>query len=140
MIPFAADHAANVADGDVLPGIIADVLPAGDFFEDEQTHFVAGIEEMAGLRIVRSAHDVATEFVAEDARIAALRAARHGLADEWKRLMAVKAAQLDDFAVQLEAVIGEVRFTEADSAFVLIHHLCSAQEAHVDGVEIGMSE
>ena len=41
-------------------GLIADVLPAGNFFQDEQADFVAGIEEMAGLRIVRGADDVAS--------------------------------------------------------------------------------
>ncbi len=37
---------------------------------------------MAGLRIVRGAHDVAFEFVAQDACIAALGAARHRLSAE----------------------------------------------------------
>jgi hypothetical protein len=32
MIPVAANHAADIVDGNVLPGFIADVLPAGNFF------------------------------------------------------------------------------------------------------------
>ncbi len=75
------------------------MLPAGNFFEDKEAHFVAGVQEMARLRIVRGAHDVALEFVAEDARIAALGAAGHGLANEGERLMAVEATELDDLAV-----------------------------------------
>ena len=59
MIPVAANHAAHVIDGDQLPGFIADVLPAGDFFEDQKAEFVAGIEEMARLRVVRGADDIA---------------------------------------------------------------------------------
>jgi hypothetical protein len=47
MIPVAANHAADVVDGDVLPGLVADVLPARDFFQHEEAEFVAGIEEMA---------------------------------------------------------------------------------------------
>lgn len=60
-----------------------------------------GNHEMAGLRIVRGAHDVAFEFVAQDARIAALGAARHRLSHERKGLMTVEAAQVGDFAIQL---------------------------------------
>src|SRR5882724_12371790 len=99
MVPVAADHAADIVDGDELPAFVADVLPPGDFFEDEEPHFVAGVQEMARLRIVRGAHDVAMEFVAEDARVAALAAAGHGLANERERLMAVEATELDDLAV-----------------------------------------
>ena len=138
MIPIASNHAADVIDGEQLPGFVANVLPAGNLFEDKQAHFVAGIEEMTGLRIMRSAHDVAMEFMAQDAGIAALGAAGHGLADEGKRLMTVEAAELDDFAIELEAVVGELRFAKAERAFVLIDQLRSAKEAHVNGIEIGV--
>ena len=47
MVPIAANHAADIVNGDLLPRFIADVLPAGDLFQDEKPHFVAGIEEMA---------------------------------------------------------------------------------------------
>jgi len=43
MIPVAADHAADVINGDQLPGLVADVLPAGNLFEDEKADFVASI-------------------------------------------------------------------------------------------------
>ena len=103
MVPVAANHAGDVVDRDQLPGFVADVVPARNLFEDEKAHFVAGIEEMTGLWIVRSAYDVAVEAVSQDAGIATLRAAGHGLADEGKRLMAVEAAELDDCAIELEA-------------------------------------
>ena len=73
MIPVAADHAADVVDGDVFPGLVANVLPAGNFFQHQQADFVAGVEKMARLRIVRGAHDVAVQFVAENVGVAALR-------------------------------------------------------------------
>src|SRR5579864_6212579 len=47
MVPVAADHAAYIVDRDVLPVLIANVLPAGDLFEDQQADLVAGIEKMA---------------------------------------------------------------------------------------------
>jgi len=115
MIPVATDHAPNVVDGDILPGGVSDVLPARNFFQDEQADFIAGIKKMTRLRVMRGADDVALEFVTQDVGIAALRTAGHRLANEGKGLMPVEAAQLDDFAVELEAVIGELGFAEAET-------------------------
>ena len=36
MIPVAADHAADVIDRNILPGFVADVLPARNLFQHEQ--------------------------------------------------------------------------------------------------------
>ena len=54
--------------------------------------------------------------------LASLRCARPGIAwpSERKRLVTVEAAQLDDFAVQLEAVIGEFGVAETEGALVAI--------------------
>ena len=49
MVPVAPDHLAHVANGDVLPRLVADVLPAGDLFEHQQAEFVAGIEEVRAI-------------------------------------------------------------------------------------------
>jgi hypothetical protein len=46
MVPIATDRAADIVDGNVLPGSVADVLLAGDLFEDEQAQLVAGVEEV----------------------------------------------------------------------------------------------
>ena len=67
-------------------------------------------------------------------------AARHGLAHEWERLMTVEAAQLDHFAVELEAVVGEFRFAEADGTVVPVEELRPFQQAHVHGIQIRMFE
>lgn len=34
VVPVAPDHAADVIDGDILPGLVADVLPTGNLFKD----------------------------------------------------------------------------------------------------------
>ena len=81
------------------------------------------IEKVARLRIVRGAHDVALQVVAQNVGVPALDAARHGLADKGKCLMTVQPAQLDDFAIQREAMIGELRFAKADGARVFIDDL-----------------
>ena len=64
-------------------------------------------------------------------RVAALRAARHGLSDKGKGLMAVQPAQLDHFAIEFETVIGELRFPETDGARDFIHRLRPAQQANL---------
>src|SRR5580698_837043 len=112
MIPIAANHAENIVYRNILPRSVADVLPARYFFQDEKAKFVACIQEMPRLRIVRSAHHVAFEIVTKDLRIAPLHASRHGLAHKGEGLMAVEPAQLDDLAVQLEAVFGKPRIAE----------------------------
>ena len=79
MIPVAADHPPHVAHRQILPGFVADVLPAGDLFEDQQAEFVAGVQEVGRLRIVRGAHDVALS--SNRARIcASRRCTRAGMA------------------------------------------------------------
>ncbi|MCY1312226.1 hypothetical protein D9M70_626290 [compost metagenome] len=59
VVPVALDHAADVLDRLLLPGPTADMLPAGDFLEDEQADAVAMVEKPLGLRIVRGADKVA---------------------------------------------------------------------------------
>src|SRR6202044_405862 len=87
VIPVAANHATNVVHGNILPRFIADVLPSGDFLQDQKTKFVTCIQEMVGLRIMRSAYDVALEIVAKDLGIAPLHTSRHGLPHKGGGLM-----------------------------------------------------
>src|SRR6266545_2432781 len=114
MVPVAPNHAPHVVDGDLLPRLVPDVLPARDFFQHQQTDLVARIKNVSGLRVVGRPNDISSKFVAKNVRVAPLRAARHRLPHAWKGLMTIKAAQLDDLAVQFESVIGKLRFAEAD--------------------------
>src|SRR5260370_21119657 len=95
MVPVAADHAPDVVDGNVLPSLVPDVLPARNLFQNQKADFVAGIKEMARLRIMRGADNVALELVAQNLRVAALRTSWHGLPDPREGLMTVEPAQLD---------------------------------------------
>src|SRR6185312_10601869 len=45
VVPVAAHHAAHVVYGNVLPGEVADVLPAGNFFQHQQAEVVASIQD-----------------------------------------------------------------------------------------------
>src|SRR6202007_3059082 len=119
-----------------FPGFGADVLPAGNLFEDEEADLVAAVQEVARLGIVRGAHAVAVQAVVEDLRILPLHARRHGLADKGEGLMAIQSTQLDDLAVEGEAVIGEGSLAESYAAGVLIDDLAGAEKLHVHGVEL----
>src|ERR1017187_446481 len=136
VIPVAANHAANVVRGNILPSCVADVLPARNFLQDEQAEFVACIQKMPGLRIVRGAHDVALEVSAKDLRVTPLHASRHGLTYKGERLMTVEPAQLDHFAVQFEAMFGKPGLTETDGARIIIDQARSIQQANLDRIEL----
>ena len=59
MVPVALDHGFQFGQRDLLPLLIPNMLPAGDFFEDQQANLVATIQEMRGLRVMRGAYDIA---------------------------------------------------------------------------------
>src|ERR1700751_6049160 len=72
VVPVTANHASNVVDGDLLPLLIADMLPSGNLFQHKKTKLIAGVEEMPRLRVVRRSHDIALEAVTQNLRIATL--------------------------------------------------------------------
>src|SRR5260370_34578570 len=89
---------------------------------------------------MRGAHDVALELVAEDIGVPSLRAAGHCLPHPGKSLMAIEPAQLDDFAIQLEAAIGELCFAKTETARVFVDDLVASQQTHMNGVKISLLE
>ena len=114
VIAVLRHHLAHVLHGLILPGRVADVLPAGDFGEDQQTQAVALVDEVLALRIVRGAHGSALQLLLEDARVLALQMLGRGVADVGVVLVAVQAAQEELFAVEIEAVGLEDGRTEAE--------------------------
>ena len=52
MVAILSDHFPCHSDSMLLPGIIADMLPARYFGEYQQSDFIAGINEMLRLRIM----------------------------------------------------------------------------------------
>src|SRR6476661_134199 len=120
MIPVAANHTTHVVDRNILPGFIADMLPAGDLFQNQQSDFIAGIDKVPRLRVMRGANNIALQLVAKDIGVTTLNAPGHGLTDPREGLMAIQPPQLDDFAVQLESVVGELSLAEAEATGILI--------------------
>ena len=94
MVPVAGDHAPDILDAFVLPAFAADMLPARHFLKNQKPQFVATVEEVVGLRIVRGAHHVELEFALKDFRVALLRRLAQSIADIGEGLVAVEAAEL----------------------------------------------
>src|SRR5690348_10241556 len=136
MVPISADHPAHAVDGQLLPRLVPDVLPARNFFQDEETDFIAGIQKMPGLRVVRRANNVALQLVPENLRVAALNASWHRLTDPWECLVPIKPSQLDDLTVEFKAVIGELGFAETESAGILVKDLRSVTQANSGRIQI----
>ena len=116
------------------------MLPARNFFQHQKPHFIARIEEVPRLRIVRGTHDVALQLLAQNIDITALAATGHRLANPGERLMPVQSPQLDDLAVEFESVVGELSVAESDAAMIQIDHLASPQQANMHGVEVRVGE
>src|SRR5215469_15570989 len=90
---------------------------------------------------MRGAHDIDLQLAPEDFSIAPLHARRHRLADPGEGLVAVKPAQFYDFAVQLEAVVGEFGVAEADAARIFIKNcIVPPYQPKDNGVKLGMQK
>src|SRR5215471_18932839 len=100
MVPVATNHALDIVNRQILPAGIADVLPTRDLFQYQQSVFIASVKKVGRLRIMRSANNVAMEFVAQNPRVAALYARRHSLANEGKCLMAIEAPEFQMLTVK----------------------------------------
>ncbi len=120
VVPVAGDHAPDVLDALVLPAFAPDMLPAGDFLEHEEPEFVAAVEEIMALRIVRGAHHVELELALQYFRVALLRRLAQRIADIGEGLVPVEAAELERLAVELEALGGEFGRAEAEAEFCLV--------------------
>src|SRR5205085_7101101 len=120
MVPITLNHLLDILEREILPIVIADVLPARDLFKDQQAIFITAVEELRRLRIVRSAHDVALEFFAQNPRVALLNSRGHRLTNVGKSLMTVQPTQLQMLSVQLKTFRRELRFTETDPRLILI--------------------
>src|SRR5260370_38716426 len=77
MVPVAPDHTPDVINRKLLPGFVANMLPSGNLFQHEESHFIAAVEKGARLWIVRWANSIAMHLVAEYLSITPLHSARH---------------------------------------------------------------
>src|SRR5580698_9732133 len=93
---------------------------------------------MRRLRIMRGPNDVALELMPQDMRIATLHSSRHRLTNKREGLMPVEPSQFDNLSVQLESVVGKLRFAKTYTPRDVIQTLVASPESHIHGVQLGM--
>jgi hypothetical protein len=76
------------------------------------------------------------QVVPQNVGVSTLGSSRHCLSYERERLVPVKAAQLHDFAVELETVVRKLGFAEAEAARVLVYQLVAPNQPNTDVVKI----
>lgn len=122
MVAVFQHHLAAVRHGLVLPGVAADVLPAGHFGEHQQPQLVASIQKRVALRVVARAHRVAAQRVPEIFRVQPLLAVGHGVALVRPALVPVQPAQRNALCVQVQPVRPEIHGAEAHAQRALVEH------------------
>ena len=121
VVAVADDHLPDIAVGQRLPGVVAEVAPPRSLFPGQQPELVAGVVEGLGLRVVRAAHHVAVELASHDLDVPGLHPGGHGAPGEREELVPVGAEQLDPAAVQVEPVEGEPGLAEPGPHLLLMH-------------------
>ncbi len=139
VIAVLEDHLPHVLHRLILPGLVADVLPAGNLGEDQQAQLVAGVDKMLTLRIMGGAHGVAGQLLLQDTRILKLQVRGGGVADVGIALVPVQAPQEALLPVEVEAV--GLKFDGAE-AHAVLHPVekaaLSVQQLRPAGVELGL--
>src|SRR5215475_3169583 len=120
MVPVAPDHPLDIVDREILPLLVADMLPARDFLEHQESHLITRIKKVWRLRVVRRPHDIALEIFAKNPGVASLHARGHRLPHEGKCLMPVQPPQLQMLSVEEEPVWCEFRLAKSNARAVLI--------------------
>src|SRR6185369_11282802 len=120
MIPVTTNHLFDITHSQVFPLLVADMLPARNLLQHHESVFIAGVEKMRRLRIVRRTHDVAFQFLLQNPRIALLHSCRHCLSDKRKCLMSIESAKLEMLTVEHKSIGSELCFAKTNSGCVLV--------------------
>ena len=137
MVAVLPHHVLGIAHRLLLPVRIPDVLPAGDLGEYQQSQFVAAVDKMLRLGIVRGAHGVEPQLALENVGIQPLHRARHRVADVRIALVAVEPDQLQFPAIEVKPVCGEHRAAEAEGRLRAVEHGFALPQLGHERVERG---
>ncbi len=121
MAAVLADHLPAVLQGLGLPGIVADVLPAGHLHEDQQAQLVAGVQKRRAGRCGEP-DGIAAQLLFQQLCVQTLNTVGHGIALIWKALAAVQAPQLHPLAVEVEPTRHELQGAEAEPAALFVQN------------------
>src|SRR5262249_23899674 len=125
VIPIPSNHLTNIANCEILPRSIANMLPPRNFLQNQQTDFIAIVKKMHGLWVMRRAHNVTLQLFFENECISSLYARWHGSSHVRKRLMPIKPAQFQRRSVQTKSIWSKAGVAEANARGVFVHQLIS---------------
>src|SRR6185312_17399471 len=89
---------------------------------------------------MRGSDNIGLELVAQDERIAALRPGRHCLTNPGKCLVAIQTAQLDNFSVERETMVGELGFAKTYGPRNFVQEIWPAPQHDVDRIKFWLGE
>src|SRR6476659_8081979 len=114
MIPVATDHLFYVTHRQIFPLLVTNMLPARNLLQHHKSVFIAGIQEMRRLWIVRRTHDVTFQFLLQNPGIASLHTGRHCLPNKRKCLVTIKSAKLEMLTVEHKSIWSELSFAKTN--------------------------
>jgi hypothetical protein len=135
MVSVSRDHIFYVAHGQILPGSVAQVMPARQFFPNHQAQFVACVEKSLGLRIMRAANEIAIEIAPKDFRIVPQHSWRHRKTDVREQLVPVQPENAEALAIQNETVHFKPGVAKADSPLGHVHRLSVLRQRRFHAVQ-----
>src|SRR5260370_39232255 len=99
------------------------MLPPWDFLQYQQSNFIAAVEKVPRLRIMRCPHDVAMQILPQNYRIPTLYPRGHRLSYKWKRLMTIQPPELDDLSIERESMVRKRCLAKANPAHIFVDHM-----------------
>ena len=138
MIAILQHHLPGVLHCLLLPAFVADMLPAGNLRQHQQSLAVTFVQKILALGIVGGADRVAAQLLLQDPGVLPLQPFRRSVAHIGIALVPVQPPEEDLLPVEVEAVRPELGSAEAE--FHLLHVQCHVVPAqgHPAGVADGM--
>src|SRR5262249_49732895 len=136
MVAVANDHVVHIAHEQIFPSIVAEIAPAGRFFPDHEAELITSVEECYGLRVMRTANDIAVEVATQHLGVAPQHARGHRAANVRVDLMAIETKKLQVATVEEKAVQFEPRITQADTEVVVVQRLAMDEQRGDDIVKM----
>ena len=140
MVAVLLHHLLHIPACLLLPGAVADMLPAGDLHEHQQAQAVALVDEILALGVVAGAHRIAVQLLLENAGILPLQGFGGCVADVGEALVPVQAPQEAFFPIEIKTVGPELGGTETEQDALLVHLLLSVHQLHLADIPAGAEQ
>ncbi len=135
MVPVLTDHFLCISYSLLLPLLPADMLPAGDFREDQKPQFIAPVDKSVTLGIMAGAHRIAAQLIFQDIRIQSLPSGRRRIAHIGPALVPVQSPYFHPLPIQPASVRLHLDFPEAKADLLCVHDIAEFQKLQVKRVE-----